>query len=143
MPFFLQWPGQIPAGTVFEHPVNTLDVLPTALAAAGATPQDDPLFEGRDLVPYLRDPGKGAPHESLFWRFGEQRAVRHGDWKLLVSKKGDGAAELYNLRNDIGEQHNLAASEPDRASELQALYDAWNAKNIAPLWGNKTQNAAR
>lgn len=143
VPFFLQWPGHIAPGTVFEHPVSTLDVLPTALAAAGATPQHDSLFEGQDLMPFLTDPGKGAPHESLFWRYGEQRAVRHGDWKLLVSHKGEGAAELYNLRNDIGEQHNLATSEPARASELQALYDAWNAKNIAPLWGNKAKNAAR
>lgn len=142
VPFFLKWPGHIAPGTVCDTPVIALDMLPTALTAAGVA-TDDPLLEGRDLVTYLNGTRDQPLHEALYWRFGEQRAVRKGDWKLLVSKSGDGTPELYNLRDDIGEAKNLAASEPTRAAELQALYDAWNAKNIPPLWANKQANAAK
>lgn len=140
VPFFLKWPGHVKPGTVCDTPVIALDMLPTALAAAGAT-TNDPLLEGGDLVGYLHDEKKQPLHEALFWRFGKQYAVRHGDWKLLVSLKGDGKPELYNLRDDIGEENDLASKEPARVAELQALYDAWNAKNIPPLWNNKAANA--
>lgn len=136
VPFFLKWPAHIAPGTVCDTPVIALDMLPTALAAAGA-PTNDPLLEGRDLVAYLKGNQDQPLHEALFWRYGEQRAVRKGDWKLLVSKTGDSTPELYNLRDDLGEKKNLATSEPTRVAELQALYDAWNAKNIPPRWENK------
>jgi arylsulfatase A-like enzyme len=68
----------------------------------------------------------------MFWRFGEQWAARNGDWKLVVSRGGSGKPELYNLVADVGEQKNLAESEPGRAAELQKLYDAWNAEQSEP-----------
>ena len=146
--WFVQWAGHLPAGKVDERPVIQLDILPTALAAAGVEPQADWKLEGVNLLPYLAGEKKEAPHEALFWRFGQQLAIRKGDWKL-VKAPGGGAepgraggepastkgAQLYNLAQDIGEKTNLADQEPEKVKELAAAWDAWNKDNIAPKWG--------
>ena len=86
-----------------------------------------------DLLPYLTGKQEGKPHETLYWRFGEQRAIRHGDWKLVVANGGSGKPELYDLAHDIGEQKDLASTQPDKVEELQRLYDTWDAEQAAPL----------
>jgi len=132
VPFMVQWKGRLPGGKVYDQPVIALDVHPTVAAAVGASVADSKL-DGVDLVPYLSGTKKGVPHDRLFWRFGEQSAIRMGDWKL--AKLADGAPQLYNLAKDIGEANNLAASEPAKLKELQAAYDEWNAQLMEPRWG--------
>ena len=99
-----------------------------------------------NLLPFLTGEKTGAPHEALFWRFGEQMAVRAGDFKLVrYDTTADGTAgagkaavsppKLYNLRDDIGETKDLTAAQPDKVKELQALWNAWNTTNVKPLWG--------
>jgi arylsulfatase A-like enzyme len=68
----------------------------------------------------------------MYWRFGEQWAVRHGDWKLVVSKGGSGRPELYNLAKDMSESTDLASNEPKRVAEMKKLYDAWSAQQAEP-----------
>lgn len=131
VPFLVQWKGHIPLGKVDERPVISLDIHPTALAAAGAAPQAPPL-DGVNLLPHLTGNADGLVHERLFWRYGEQSAARVGDWKLL--NQGDGPPKLYNLAEDIGEAADLAEKEPEKVRELQAAYDEWNATNTAPRW---------
>jgi arylsulfatase A-like enzyme len=128
VPFMVQWKGKIPAGKVYENPVIQLDILPTAVTAAGGKVDPDWKLDGVDLMPYLTGKEKGKPHETFYWRFGQQMAVRHGDWKLVVGNGGSGQPELYNLAADLSEKNNLAATEPEKAKELQALWDAWNAE---------------
>ncbi len=140
VPFLVQWKGHIPAGKADDRPVISLDIPPTALAAAGTVPQDA-HFDGIDLLPYLAGDAKGMPHEGLFWRYGEQWAVRLSDWKLL--KLAEGEPQLYNLAEDIGEETDLAAQNPDRVIELQAAFDEWNAKNISPRWNQGGRRRAR
>ncbi|HVK12670.1 MAG TPA: sulfatase [Gemmataceae bacterium] len=147
VPFFLSWPGHLPADKVDDRPVSQLDVLPTALAAAGVGVKPEWKLEGVDLGPFLSGgSGRSAPHDALFWRFGPQMAVRKGDWKLvkydLAAEGGTGtsAAKLYNLKDDIGEATDLAAKHPDKVKELQAAWDMWNAANVPPLWGAKGKN---
>jgi arylsulfatase A-like enzyme len=130
VPFAIQWKGHLPAGKVFDQPVIQLDILPTAMAAAGISPTPQDQLEGVDLLPYLRGERSDAPHESLYWRFGPQWAVRHGDYKLVVGRDGSGSPELYNLKTDVGEQQNLAEMEPQKVVQLQGLWDEWNASNI-------------
>lgn len=130
VPFAVQWKGKIPPGQVYEHPVIQLDFVPTVLAAAGLAPEPGDQLDGVNLLPYFTGQTQGKPHETLYWRFGPQRAIRHGDYKLVVGRDGSGRPELYNLRDDIGEQTNLAEREPAKVAELQALWDAWNAQNI-------------
>jgi arylsulfatase A-like enzyme len=131
VPFFLKWPAHIPAAKVYDHPVIALDIHPTCTAAAGLTDKPPKPLDGVDLVPFLTGKRTGAPHDALYWRFGERRAIRQGDWKLVMNGE---STELFNLRNDIGEQNNLAAAQPARVKELQASYQAWNAQLMEPLW---------
>ncbi|RIK85622.1 MAG: sulfatase [Planctomycetota bacterium] len=140
VPFFVKWPARLKAG-VYDKPVIQLDILPTVLAAAGIEAPADARFDGVDLLPYLVGENPAPPHEALYWRLGPQMAIRQGDWKLVRYNPAiDGepgratAAKLYNLAEDIGEQHDLAAAMPEKASELQAAWDACNASNVVPLW---------
>jgi arylsulfatase A-like enzyme len=143
VPFAVQWKGKLPAGKTCEHPVIQLDILPTAIAAAGG--QVDPAWklDGVNLLPYLAGEASGKPHETLYWRFGEQRAIRHGDWKLVVSRIDGPQPRLYNLAEDIGESKDLLAQHPEKAKELQSLWDRWNAEQIEPKWRPRPRAAAR
>jgi arylsulfatase A-like enzyme len=141
VPFVIAWKGKIPAGKVYEDMVIQLDILPTALAAAGVEAKPEWKLDGIDLLPFLTEGGR-KPHKTLFWRFGEQMAIRQGDWKLVrydpVADGGTGKAtpaKLYNLAKDIGEANDLAAKEPEKVKELQAVWDKWNAEQATPLWG--------
>lgn len=145
VPFLVKWPGHVPANKVYDQPVIQLDILPTVLAAAGIEVAPDAQLEGVDMLPYLRGNKTDAPHDALYWRFGNQMAIRQGDWKLVKydplvdgEKLGRGAAtdtKLYNLANDIGETKNLIDQEPERAKTLQAAWDKWNASNVPARWG--------
>ncbi|MCW1885010.1 sulfatase-like hydrolase/transferase [Luteolibacter flavescens] len=156
VPFAIQWKGTIPAGKVDERPVIQLDLLPTSLAAAGV--EIDPAWklDGVNLLPYLKEGGKTeAPHEALYWRFGQQIAIRKGEWKLVKSaedgirygggKASADGAKLYNLTTDIGEKNDLASEHPDKVKELTEAWNAWNATLVDPKWtpnGNR-RNAQR
>lgn len=141
VPFVMSWKGRLPAGKVYDAPVIQLDVQPTALAAAGIEAGADARFEGVNLLPYLTGEQREPPHSELYWRFGEQMAIRRGDWKLV--RYGDNTKlypnetwpKLYNLAEDIGEAHDLAAERPEVVKELEAAWAAWNKGNVPPLWG--------
>jgi len=145
IPFIISWPGKVPAGKVDERPVIQIDILPTALAAAGVGVGEKAQLDGVNLLPFLDGRETGNPHEALFWRFGQQTAIRQGDWKLVrydkaaEGGKGVSAAKLYNLKDDIGESKDLSASQPAKAKELQAAWDNWNKDNVAPLWGQEAK----
>lgn len=136
VPFFVSWPGKIPAGTTYGHPVSTLDFLPTACALAGAKHAES--IEGVDLLPYLKGENKSAPHATLAWRFGPQKAIRQGDWKLTDERDFDTKTQsgwrLYDLSKDIGESHDLSAQFPEKKAELIRLWEEWNSHNVAPRW---------
>jgi arylsulfatase A-like enzyme len=129
----MQWKGTLPAGKTYDNPIIQLDILPTALAAAGVTIESSWKLDGVDLKPYLTGERTEKPHETLYWRFGQQWAVRHGDWKLVVANGGSGKPELYQLSEDIGEKTDLAAKNPEKLKELQEVYDRWNAEQIPPI----------
>jgi arylsulfatase A-like enzyme len=149
VPFVVQWKGHLPAGRVYDKPVIQLDILPTALAAAGVNAKPDWNLDGVNLLPFLNGQNSGTPHETLYWRFGSQMAIRHGDWKLVrydpaadsgerSNKKARGSVakpHLYNLAADIGEADDLATKQPENLKELQAVWDRWNAQLVKPLWG--------
>lgn len=145
VPFLVQWKGRIPAGQVLDHPVISLDIVPTALAVSGITPQPfarkRAQLDGVNLLPYLTGESDKPPHESLFWRFRfppnkpemYRWAIRQGDWKLV--KDGLEPLALYNLADDIGETNNLVAQHPDRTHAMHAEWKQWDASNQEPNWG--------
>jgi arylsulfatase A-like enzyme len=148
VPYFVRWPGHVPAGKTYDEPVIQLDILPTVLAAAGIKVGDDANLDGVDLMPYLAGKNSDVPHDALYWRWGPQMAIRQGDWKLVrYDPAADGKSgrvtepKLYNLKEDIGETLNLIGAEPEKAKELQAAWDKWNEQNVAPLWGGGARNA--
>jgi arylsulfatase A-like enzyme len=137
VPFCVQWKGTLPAGETYERPVIQLDILPTALAAAGAEAEPEWKLDGVNLLPYLSGEETGKPHDTLYWRFGKQWAIRHGDWKLVAGNGGDVQGELFNLAADVPESNNLADDEPEKVQELKALWDEWNAEQAPPSAPNE------
>ena len=125
VPAIIRWPGHIPAGGVSGQVGITMDLTTSILAAAGAVIPSDSKLEGIDLFPILE--GRAPETErTLFWRVVRpeppQRAVRSGDWKLVL----DGPrAMLFDLRTDIGERENLIGTRTGVAQRLHALLTAW------------------
>jgi arylsulfatase A-like enzyme len=121
VPLFMRWPGVLPPGGVFDKPVMTFDVSATALALAMA---DTAQCDGVDLLPFVTGKKDEVPHEVLFWRsrtMSENYGARQGDWKFVHSTEGGpepGPKQtpardmLFNLTNDAGELHDLAADHP-------------------------------
>lgn len=133
VPYFVRWKGTLPAGSLYEHPVISLDIFPTAVAVAGGSLASDRIYDGVNLVPFLTGRDKSVPHETLFWRYGENLALRQGPWKL--HKTGNYPAQLYNLSTDIGETKDLSQQDPALIKKLETTLANWNSQLIAPLWG--------
>jgi arylsulfatase len=128
-PLVVHWPKGIPAhGELRTTPVHFIDIMPTVLELAGVARPEQvngeviPPAPGRTLVPAFASDTTVA-RDSLWWLHEGNRAIRVGDWKL-VAAKGD-PWELYDLKADRAEQHNLASRHPDKVRELSA---AWETK---------------
>jgi arylsulfatase A-like enzyme len=135
VPLIIRLPGVTPPGTTCNEPVLCTDFLPTIreLCGLSATNQPAPLqpLDGLSLVPLLRHPDSSLPREALFFHYPHYyftttpvSAVRSGDWKLLEYFQ-DPHVELYCLRDDPGEKHDLAAAQPERATQLRERLHAW------------------
>jgi arylsulfatase A-like enzyme len=146
VPWIARWPGRVPAGTVSDVPIISVDLYPTLLDLAGARPEPGYSLDGVSIAPVLFG-GEGATLDraDLFWHFpgylGSGKdiwrttpagAVRAGDWKLQEFFE-DGRVELYNLKDDIGERHDLAASRPEKRDELLEKLRTWRASVHAPM----------
>ena len=128
VPAIAWWPGTISPGRKTSTLATTLDVMPTLIELAGGRLPDGHRLDGVSLVNVLtgnemnvRKPGR----RTLFWAFGQRAAVRRGDWKLVIGHLPAEGVGLYNLKGDLGERTNLAASEPERVKALQAALSAW------------------
>ncbi len=131
IPFALKWPAKVAAGQRYDKSVSSLDIFPTAVAAAGGELTANTPHDGVDLLPYLSGANGGQPHEQLYWRASRNWAIRDGNWKLIF------AADrywLYDLSKDIGEKNNLAAAQPDTVARLKATYDGWDKQMMQPAW---------
>jgi arylsulfatase A-like enzyme len=134
VPFCAMWKGKIPAGVTFDFPIQNLDIMPTAIAAAGGKLDPEWSLDGVDLMPYLKGENKSRPHESLYWRFGEQWAIRKGDMKLVASRIDGNKPRLIDLSKDLAEANDLSAQMPDKVKELEADWKAWSSQQAKPTW---------
>lgn len=155
VPMIVRWPRGEFRGQVFGSMVSSMDVLPTALATAGVAAADLST-DGVDLRRYVSGQVATPPHPWLCWQnrtwavrkpggtvlpnvneMEHSSAIRMGDWKLVrIAERTDsfGAApawELYDLANDPGESHDLAAQQPEKVAELERVFLAWRA-DMAP-----------
>jgi arylsulfatase A-like enzyme len=130
-PMLIRWPGATRPGSVCRVPVASVDFFPTIVEMAGLPRTPQPI-DGVSLVPLLK--GGTMDRGPIFWHYphyGNQGgrpggAVRDGDYKLIQwFGEGDDDVELYNLREDIGEHHNLAAKQPDKAAQLLRELKEW------------------
>ena len=130
-PWLIRLPGSPRNGQTSATPIMSIDILPTALAAAGVSLPPELKIDGVNLLPHLR--GAPAPaRDALYWHYphyGNQGgfpggAIRMGDWKLLENYE-DGSVALYNLHDDVGEQRDLATAEPGHVATLRTRLHAW------------------
>jgi arylsulfatase A-like enzyme len=136
VPYVARWPGHIPAGSRYATPVSNIDIMPTALAAAGGHMPSDRVTDGVNLLPFVARPqaaGAAQPDRYLFWRDGPYRAVRDSRWKLIVSERPR-KDWLFQLQDDPTERNNLAAAMPDKVRELKAILTAHHANMPLPQW---------
>ena len=140
-PLIAHWPDHIKqAGELSHQPGHLIDIMATCVDVAGA---DYPLtfaqneitpLEGRSLVPVFEGRRREG-HEAIYWEHEGNRAVRQGNWKL-VSRYGaptGGTWELYDLEADRTENNDLAATNPEKVTELTAMYEAWARRaNVVP-----------
>ncbi len=136
VPLLMRWPAVLQPGAVYRHPVITMDLSATAVALAGAEAAG---LEGVNLLPFVTGQNSAAPHDALYWRSrtrSNNYAVRQGDWKYVYSTEGDASPGpkqtrardmLFNLADDLAEQHDLAAKHPEKLAALKQLYEAWSA----------------
>jgi arylsulfatase A-like enzyme len=130
-PMIVKWPEVAKPGSVCDGPVMSTDFYPTMLEMAGFPPKPQQHVDGESLVPLLVGTGR-QKRQALYWHYPHYSnqggkpggAVRVGDFKLIESYE-DNHVELYNLRADLGEQHDLAAEMPQKAAELRRMLHEW------------------
>ncbi|MGO9109389.1 MAG: arylsulfatase [Thermoguttaceae bacterium] len=128
-PLIVHWPERIKTpGELRKQPGHVVDIMATCVDAAGASyPAEShgrPIqpMEGKSLVPALDN--KPIQRDAIYWEHEGNAAIRMGDWKLVRLGRG-GPWELYDLKADRTELHDLAGAKPQLARELAAKWDAW------------------
>lgn len=145
VPYIYRWKGKIESGRTESTPINSVDLYPTLLDLAGGQPPVDYTLDGLSYASLLTGAGPPVVRSPLFWHFpgylgagqGGWRttpcgSIREGDWKLLEYFE-DGRTELYNIKEDIGEEQSLATAKPDVTKRLLASLTAWRATVGAPM----------
>jgi arylsulfatase A len=136
VPCVVRWPARVPPGQVCRQVAATIDLLPTFASLVGAPLPADRPIDGHDITPLLEDPTTPSPYDThgfFYYRNQQIEAVRLGKWKLRLNAD----VELYDLRADIGETTNLAASEPALVQRLRLLADRYDENlkaNVRPAW---------
>jgi len=142
-PMIVKWPGVTKPGSVANQYVIIEDFFPTLLEMAQVKNYKTiQTIDGQSFVPILKNPAYQNNTRALIWHtpnkwitvdelgINFRSAIRVGDWKLIYNMR-DGSKELYNLKNDIGENNNEATANPDKvkdlASKLATQLRNWNA----------------
>jgi len=146
VPYIFRWPGRIAPGSTSDVPINSVDLYPTLLEIAAVERPAGHVLDGTSYLSVLTGgTGASAARPPLFWHFpgylgagGDTwrtlpvGTIRAGDWKLMEFFE-DQRLELYNLRDDLGENRDLAAADPDKVKELRARLLAWRKEVRAPM----------
>lgn len=124
VPAMAYWPGRIQPGVIDDTAIS-LDIFPTLLSLGGADIPTDRPIDGRDLSSILFN-RESLPARKLFWSYNNQRAVRDGDWKLVITKKSNkDDIELFNLKTDPSEANNLASQKTSILQKLLRDLTEW------------------
>jgi arylsulfatase A-like enzyme len=116
-----RFPGRIPAGTLNDQFLTSLEVFPTFAGLAKTQPQAAVVLDGFDMLPVLT--GKQAsPRTEMYWKRQDWEAARVGDWKWV--RHGD-ERFVFNLADNVGEKTNLATKQPQKLAELEGKFHEW------------------
>jgi arylsulfatase A-like enzyme len=134
-PLLVVWPGRVAPGSTTDAIVTSPDFFPTLLDLAGLPARPEQHVDGVSFASVLRDPAATLPERSIYWHYphySNQRgrphgAIREGRWKLIEWFE-DGRVELFDIAADIGETHDLASAQPERAAALLADLRAWRTR---------------
>lgn len=139
VPLVVSWPGLKLSGTQCDVPVSTVDWYPTLVELAGQEVPKGHTLDGVSLVPLFVGESK-LKREQLFWHFPcyvgkatPSSAIRRGDYKLIEFFENGGHVELYDLKSDPNEEHDLAAKQPEKARALYATLQDWQQATKAAL----------
>jgi len=133
VPFIISWPARVRPNEVSAELISSLDILPTALAAAGIEPWADQPLDGQDLLPLLGEqPSPVAAERTLYWRYFENTSIRSGPWKLL--RIGGLPVQLFNVVTDISESKEVSSTHPEVTLSLARKLDDWAAGLQPPRW---------
>lgn len=134
VPLIVKWPGHIKAGIELDEMVSSLDIGATSVALAGGDIKGADLH-GVDLTSYMKNEKKDSLHKALFWRMawgGVNAVMREGSYKLL--NRNDKNVELYDIKNDIAEENNLAKKMPEKVNDMMKKWHEWDKVSQPPLW---------
>lgn len=125
VPTIVNWPGRLPRGTM-EQPMHVADWMPTICALAGFELEKDLKWDGTNMWPWISGTTATPAARLLYWTSRRARAVRDGDWKLVVQLDGNGEvtkAELFDLSKDPNETVDLAGRMPEKVEALKRKLD--------------------
>jgi arylsulfatase A len=158
VPMLIKWPDVVAPGSVSDALVSQIDIMATVASALDYPLPDNAAADSHDLLPLLHGQTQSARSTHVHNTSEDRYAIRHGDWLLVDSKDGyvsrrnpqwearhgypaddDGPVELYNLKTDLAQKHNLAADHPQKVTELQNLLQQIRQQgHSAPRLQNKT-----
>jgi arylsulfatase A-like enzyme len=121
VPCLVRYPKKIPAGSVCESFLTSLEIVPTLLKQAGVSPPTQLVLDGHDMMPALAN-GAPSPRTEMFWQRKQDKAARVGNWKWVDSARGGG---LFDLSTDVGEKHDRSATHPEKLAEMRAHFARW------------------
>ncbi len=144
-PVIARWPAAIEAGSTSDTPTMNTDFYPGLLEAAGLPLRPEQHLDGVSMAPlFTGDEGPIHEREALYWHYPHYSnqggfpggAIRMGPWKL-IERYEDGSVHLYNVEEDLEEQHDVAREHPERVAEMRAKLHAWyeevDAKFLEPV----------
>ena len=139
VPFIVHWPGVTEAGTEKDEPIIGVDIFPTVLDIAGVDRGPDVQVDGVSLAPLLADEGE-LDRSAIYWHFPHYRGtdanpygiVRAGDFKLIRQYE-DGSTQLFNLKDDLAEEKDLAEAMPEKAKDLDLMLSKWLISSNAKM----------
>lgn len=121
VPCLVKYPSALPAGSVSDAFLTSLELVPTVLAVTPATSPDGVVLDGYNMLPTLAG-NDAEPRTEMFWQRRADRAARIGDWKWVDTPKGGG---LFDLSKDVGERNDLSGAHSDKLAELKSAFDEW------------------
>lgn len=134
VPLIVRWPDVVPANTTCNQPVSIMDFYPTFIQAAHIKPDRRQRLDAISILPVLKNPRRRLKRDALYWHYPLEKphflggrstgAIRTDGWKLIEFFE-NGRVELYNLKDDIGEKHNLATMYPEKVAKLQMQLADW------------------